>query len=121
MPRFITKYTSATLDNAGNCCDNSIDRNSAIFFSKLATKLIDMTQAFQAEIDRIKATCNPTASKPKGILLAAVDTPVMTIGVKYEYIEYIKRYGPPPKGKFDETILQELRIELGIAETVTTI
>lgn len=116
MPRYI--LTSGTSGNY--CCDNSIDRTSAMFFSNLATKLIDMVQAFEAQIEKIKEA-NNQVSDSKGILLAAIDMPVMTIGVKYEYVEYIKRYGPPTNGNFDETLLQQLRDELGISNTASTI
>jgi hypothetical protein len=49
-----------------------------------------------------------------GILLASIEAPVMTIAIKYEYVEYIKQYGPPPQGKFDEDKLIKIRKELGI-------
>ena len=49
-----------------------------------------------------------------GVLFASVETPVMAIGVKYEYVEYVKRYGPPSTGGFDPVKLQNIRAELGI-------
>jgi hypothetical protein len=116
MPRFLITNNSAT--NSGCCCDNSIDRNSAVFFNKLALKLMDMTQAIEKRMEEMSNRC---AGPQKGFLLASIDTPKMNLGIKYEYIEYIKRYGPPVKGKFDETLLQGLRIELGISNDSNTI
>jgi hypothetical protein len=74
---------------------------------------MEMTTAITKRIDDIKANCKGGGGA-SGFLLASIEAPQMTIGVKYEYIEYIKRYGPPPDGKFDETKLQQLRAELGI-------
>lgn len=104
----------------GCCCsDNSIDRNSAIFFNNLALKLLDMSKVIEARMDELsKKVCAP---QTKGVFFASIDTPVMSLGVKYEYVEYIKRYGPPQRGQFDETLLAQIRVELGITETTTTI
>jgi hypothetical protein len=116
MPRFLISNMSAT--NGGCCCDNSIDRNSAVFFNKLASKLMDMTQAIEKRIQDMSERC---ATPQKGFLLASIETPQMVLGVKYEYVEYIKRYGPPVKGKFDEALLEGLRIELGITNMTNTL
>jgi hypothetical protein len=45
----------------------------------------------------------------------------MALGIKYEYVEYIKQYGPPPDGIFNEEKLAAIRIELGISENSTVI
>lgn len=104
----------------GCCCsDNSIDRNSAIFFNNLALKLLDMSKAIEARMEELSNKVCSTETR--GFLLASIDTPSMSIGIKYEYVEYIKRYGPPPNGLFDETLLTNLRTELGITEDTTTI
>lgn len=116
MPRFLITNMSAT--NGGCCCDNSIDRNSAVFFNKLALKLMDMTQSIEKRIDEISKRC---VGPQKGFLLVSIETPAMNLGVKYEYVEYVKRYGPPPKGKFDEALLEAIRIELGIQKVETII
>lgn len=120
MPRYILTRSTANPTNGGCCCDNSIDRNSALFFSNLAAKLIDLTKAFEAKIDEIKKNCGST-SQARGFILAQIDAKPPTIGVKREYLEYIKRYGPPMDGVFDETLLQQLRDELGISATANTI
>jgi hypothetical protein len=101
--------------NGGICCDNSLDRNSAVFFNKLALKLMDMSQAIEKRIKEISEKC---VVPQKGFLLASIETPQMVLGVKYEYVEYVKRYGPPLKGKFDEELLKEIRIELGISNNI---
>ena len=104
----------------GCCCsDNSIDRNSAIFFNNLALKLLEMSTTIEERMKELSnKVCVPQTS---GVLFASIDTPTMTLGVKYEYVEYIKRYGPPKKGKFDEEKLEEIRIELGITADSGTI
>lgn len=94
------------------CCDNTVDRNSALFFSNLATKLLDMSKAIEARMEELANKACHTESG--GFLFASIDTPSMAIGVKYEYVEYIKRYGPPHRGKFDEHKLRKIRKELGI-------
>ncbi len=96
----------------GACCDNTVDRNSAMFFSNLATKLLDMSKAIEKRMEELANKACATESG--GFLFASIDTPTMAIGVKYEYIEYIKRYGPPHRGKFDQEKLRHIRRELNI-------
>ena len=67
--------------------------------------------------------CNKNCGeKAMGAMLVSIDAPKMNLGVKMEYLEYIKRYGPPCDGKFCEEKLERLRIELGIdrSETCST-
>ena len=100
-------------DNGCCCVDNSIDRNSALFFTKLADKLLEMSKSVEARIEEIRKNCNkPTASR--GFLFASIEVPTMTIAVPQEYLEYIRRHGPPPKGKFEPLKLHLIRIEFGI-------
>lgn len=125
MPSYLLgKFTSGAgaggASGDGCCCtDNTLDRNSAVFFNNLATKLLDMSKAIQKRMDELANRVPPPPQA--GFLFAKIDTPVMTLGVKMEYVEYIKRYGPPIKGKFDETKLNDLRAELGISVTDTVI
>ena len=111
MPRYITKTSSIS----GNCCtsNNTESCQSSIsFFSKLSEKMLNMVTTLKKQFEECKANSKP--SQAKGFFLASIDTPQMTLGVKQEYIEYIKRYGPPSDGIFDEVILARLRTELGI-------
>jgi hypothetical protein len=62
--------------------------------------------------------CEPAS---KGFILASIDTPQMVLGVSYEFVEYIKRHGPPVNGKFDQAKLADIRAELGITQTSNTI
>ena len=120
MPYYISKLSSYVRNGSGGgggnggCCGDSYCKDSSRFFSSLATKLLEMTTAITKRIDDIKKNCGNSHGAGKGFLLASIDAPQMTLGVKYEYIEYIKRYGPPTDGKFDETKLQLLREELGM-------
>jgi hypothetical protein len=102
----------------GCCCvDNSIDRNSAIFFTKLADKLLEMSKSIEAKIEEIKKDCHKPAQGGRGFMFASIETPVMNIAVRQEFIEYIRRYGPPPKGKFEPYKLHVIRMELGVEST----
>jgi len=103
--------------NSGyNCCCDSIDGNAAIFFNNLAKKLVDMSKSIEKRIEDLSnKVCQPES---KGILMASIDTPSMMLGIKYEYVEYVRRYGPPIKGKFDPILLEEIRTDLGIKEVI---
>lgn len=94
------------------CTTKDIKCMSAInFLDTLSTKLLDMTKSLQLQFDEFKRI---PVSQEAGFILASVNAPKMTLGVKYEYIIYIQRYGPPSTGIFDEEILIQLRTELGI-------
>jgi len=101
---------------SGNCCCDSIDGNASIFFSNLAQKLLDMSKAIEKRIEDLSnKVCLPES---KGFLIASIETPSMMLGVNYEFVEYIKQYGPPQKGKFDPILLEKIRKELGIVSVV---
>ena len=107
----------------GNCCCTdtaSLDRNSALFFNNLATKLLEMSETIQKRMEDL-ANRVPPSQQGGGVLFASIETPAMALGVKMEYVEYIRRYGPPIKGKFDTEKLAVLRAELGISENDTVI
>ena len=106
MPVYIKSNT-----NCGISGDNNYCRDTSKFFSELSTKLLDMAMAINDRIEKIKSQ---VCSTERGVIIAAIDTPNMMLGVRYEYVEYIKRYGPPQEGKFDENLLQSLRVELGL-------
>jgi hypothetical protein len=108
MPRYLVKDVLTT------GLSQSINLNSVYFLHSLADKLYLMSTTIEKKIKDLeeKATCQVE----QGVFLVSVEAPKMTLGVKYEYVEYIKRYGPPCDGKFNETILEELRKELGIEQ-----
>jgi len=113
MPYFIRIY-NPTGDLGYNSCCDSIDGNTAIFFNNLAKKLVDMSKSIEKRIEDLSnKVCQPES---KGILMASIDTPSMMLGVKYEYVEYVRRHGPPINGKFDPILLEEIRDNLGIKE-----
>lgn len=114
MPAYIVGRESFLGGNC--CCDNLLDSNTATFFNNLANKLLTMSQKIETQIRELQN--KPCPAQPKGFLFASIETPRMLLGVKYEYVEYIKRYGPPEKGKFKEELLQQLRIELGISSSI---
>ena len=119
MPSYIVVAGRGGYDGNPCCKDNSVDRNSAIFFNTLANKLLEMSKTIDARMTELaNKVCEPVS---KGFLFASIDTPQMVLGVKYEYVEYIKRHGPPINGKFDPEKLEAIRIELGISQTTDTI
>ncbi len=117
MPTYlISGITQPVIVDSNNCNNSSYCKDTSRFFSKLATKLKDMATAINARIEDIRSQmCNKSGS---GVYLASIDVPQMTLGVRYEYIEYIKRYGPPEDGIFDEALLEGLRRELGISSDI---
>lgn len=112
MPTYIVSGLNAQASG-----DSMVCRDTTRFFDTLATKLLEMSKAIQQKMDDIRSQVN---CQGKGVLLASIDTPTMAISVKYEYIEYIKRYGPPEDGIFDEAKLDILRQELGISNQTGT-
>ena len=115
MPRYLN---SGKLSYK-SCNTNDSCKDSVRFFTVLAEKLKDMAITINDRIEEIKK--NSCQTVPGGIFFASVDVPQMTLGVKYEYIEYITRYGPPDDGIFDPDKLNKIRSELGISESNYTI
>jgi len=117
MPSYIqTGKLKSSGSGSGDCCCDSIDGNAAIFFNNLAQKLLDMSKSIEKRIEDLSnKVCLPES---KGFLIASIETPSMMLGVKYEFVEYIKRHGPPHKGKFDPILLDKIREELGIVAVV---
>lgn len=114
MPNFL-RVSSVLGGSANGCCvDNTIDRNSALFFNNMATKLLEMSVAIEARFDDIRKRCGAAVSSGPTFFFASIDTPTMVVSVPIEYTEYIKRYGPPPKGRFDEERLIAICCSLGI-------
>jgi hypothetical protein len=117
MPSYIVVAGRGGYDGDPCCRDNSVDRNSAIFFTNLANKLLEMSRAIDARMTELSnRVCAP---ETKGFLLASIETPQMVLGVSYEFVEYIKRHGPPVNGKFDAQKLADIRTELGISAAPT--
>ena len=48
--------------------------------------------------------------------MASIEAPVMMLAIKQEYI---RRYGPPEAGKFDDEKIQIIKSELGITNENT--
>ena len=93
--------------------NSSVCKDTTKFFGTLATKLLNMAESIHDRIERLKVELCPKPTK--GFLLAEIDAPKMVLGIKYEFVEYVKRHGPPKDGKFDEQKLEIIRAELGIS------
>ena len=113
MPSYLSSGGLGGMNRNGSCCcdDNSMDRNSAIFFNQLATKLLEMSKSFQERLEEARKNCN---QQQAGFLFASIDTPQMAISVGTEYIIYVQRFGPPPNGKFPPEKLAQIRMEFNI-------
>ena len=98
---------------------NTIDCSSAVFFDNLATKLMDMSISIQKQMEELRN--KQCQEKQAGFLFASITAPKMILGVAYEYVEYITRYGPPPRGQFDPVRLEQIRIELGISTSTMAV
>jgi hypothetical protein len=95
--------SSANAD-AGNCCCPS----STKFLETLTNKLVDMTKSLQTQFSEL---VKPPSSTFRGIRLAEVDA-TQVVQIRYEYLFYIRRYGPPTNGIFDPVYLDLIRAEI---------
>ncbi len=113
MPRFINKNL-ATINGAivsgSDLYPALYSAKSVEFFSTLSDKLVGMTESLKRQFEALRLEA--LGRQAQGPVLASIDAPKMTLGVKYEYIEYINRYGPPADGKFDAALLAAIRQEL---------
>lgn len=109
MPRYLVSqvFIPGTCPNPQEDCQSSIT-----FFSKMSDKLLNMVKSLKKQFE----ACSKPTQSARGAILAEIETPQMVLGVKMEYVEYIKRFGPPAEGIFEEAKLQQLRAELGIPE-----
>lgn len=115
MPRFINKNIATLNGSAVSGSDlypALYSEKSVEFFSTLSDKLVSMTESLQKQFDALRREA--LARSANGPIMASVVAPKMTLGVKYEYIEYINRYGPPADGVYDPVILETLRQELAM-------
>jgi len=90
----------------------AIDRQTVLFISTVATKLLDLTTSIDDRIETIQKNCKGYTSEK--LILASVDTPNMNISIGPEYVIYVQKHGPPKLGQFDPDKLAEIRAELGI-------
>lgn len=113
MPSLITAADLTNYSGTSGCCQNETPcQSSLIFFSKLSDKLLIMVESLKTQFEECRSKCMGTPSQ--GAILVSVDAPQVTLGVRYEFIEYIKRYGPPVAGIFDENLLNIIRQQLNI-------
>lgn len=106
-------------NNYNNNCgsETSYCRDTSSFFSKLATKLMDMAVTINKRIEKIQSEVK--CSSGGGVLLASIEAPVMMLAIKVEYMEYVRRYGPPDGGKFDQEKINIIKNDLGITDNNT--
>jgi len=80
----------------------------------MTDKLSAMVTSLKQQFEDLAENCG--GQKAQGAILASTTVPPVVIGVRMEYLEYIKRYGPPLDGKFDEHRLHHLRHEMGLED-----
>lgn len=83
------------------------------FFEVLSYKLAFMVTSLQKQFDECHEAAQPKYAED-GYVIVETEIPSQMVGVKLEYVEYIRRYGPPTNGIFDQSKLAMIRSELGI-------
>lgn len=113
MPRYLTRpgNTAYVCNSSTDMCDAYCSAKTLSFFDILSDKLVLMAESINDQFEYLKKNIYVPA---EGAVLASITMKPPPLGVKLEYIEYIKRYGPPTDGIFNEGLLQSLRTELGI-------
>ena len=122
MPSYLLRGNCKKYSSGGtssSCSNGMMCKDTVNFYGSLASKLLTMAESIHTRIENIKKNCG---GKPaKGYLIAEIEIPKMVLGVAVEYLEYIKRYGPPDNGIFDPIKLDLLRTQLGITATSKTL
>jgi hypothetical protein len=121
MPNYLRFRGGGAVSRGGsgcvqlNCSSGQIKCMSSVnFLETLSEKLMAMTESLQEQFAELVRPPPAPSKAAGGFYFAKIDTPTMVLGIKYEYVLYIQRYGPPENGIFDEAILTNLRAELGI-------
>lgn len=92
--------------NSANCCCPS----STLFLESLTNKLIAMTTSLKQQFTDLKNNQKQFLG-PQAPRLVEIQVET-NVSVKYEYILYLKRYGPPVNGIFDPIYMSLIRAEL---------
>ena len=110
MSRYIVTGDSSSCSSGVVCKDTTLS-----FYGTLATKLLDMAESIHTRIENLKKSWNIKPSS--GVIMAEIEVAKMVIGVKAEYLEYVRRYGPPVDGIFEPAKLALIRDQLNISNT----
>lgn len=100
--------------SAGGCIDKGSTNycpSSTLFLGTLADKLMDMVTSLKQQFDDLEANCNKGTHKAAGAILAEISVQGH-IDTKWEYIYYIRIYGPPIDGVFDPVYLDKIRQDI---------
>ena len=114
MSRYIV-LSSSSACSMGMVCKDTITS----FYGTLATKLLTMAESINTKIEYLKN--NSGIIQSRGIVMAEIQVSKMVLGVKAEYLEYIRRYGPPVDGIFEPNRLDLIRSQLGISNSTYNI
>ncbi len=69
-----------------------------------------MTDALKLQFENLRLEA--LARSAEGPIMASITAPSLNLGIKFEFVQYINMYGPPPDGKFDPVILEQIRQDL---------
>ena len=72
---------------------------------------MDMVTSLKQQFDDLEANCNKGTHKAAGAILAEISVQGH-IDTKWEYIYYIRIYGPPIDGVFDPVYLDKIRQDI---------
>ena len=107
---YIQQTTYAPVNLISSTLVATRDPSTSNFLNALVNKLHSMAIALKDQFTSLENIATHSCSR--GVVFAEIDAPPIILKVKYEYILYIQRYGPPLDGVFNETYLAELRKEL---------
>lgn len=112
MPRFINKNIASLngVISGSDLYPALYSDKSVQFFSTLSDKLVTMTESLKLQFENLRIEA--LARSAEGPIFASVVAPVLNLGVKGEYIQYINLYGPPADGKFDPILLERIRQDM---------
>lgn len=104
QPTTTTDPTTTT--TSSSCCCPS----TTTFLSTLVDKLYTMAQTLKSQFENYE---NLAKKQPaRGAIFAEIEVADVNLQIKYEYVIYIERHGPPIDGIFDETLLAQIRAEM---------
>jgi hypothetical protein len=104
VPETAPTGTTTTGTNPSCCCPST-----TTFLSTLVDKLYLMATTLKGQFEAYEA--KTSKQNYRGVIIAEIDTSSL-VGIKYEYVIYVERYGPPIEGIFDEALLEQIRKEM---------
>lgn len=92
--------------SSSNCCCPS----TTTFLSTLVDKLYTMAQTLKGQFETYESLAKKQPAR--GAVFAEIEVADVKLEIKYEYVIYIEKHGPPINGIFDEALLAQIRVEM---------